>query len=253
MNAYRRNAVAVGLLFIVATVASLAGSAAARPIVGDPNYLARIPENETRMFAAILLKFVCAITCAAIALALYPVVRGSSESFALGAAAFRVVEGTFLAASAVTLLLLVSLSHEAATSSAADSSYFAHSGALLLACGDWLGFVASVLFFGVGALLYYWVLYQSELIPRWLSGWGLVSASLCLAAAVLVTFQVVAPVSTPHILLNFPIFLQEMVLAVWLIARGFDPKAVAAATSPEARPSGIPIAGAVALSAETAR
>ncbi len=86
-----------------------------------------------------------------------------------------------------------------------------------------------MLFFGLGALMYYWALYQSNLIPRWLSGWGLISAVLALGASVLVMFQFAGPMSTPHILLNLPIAAQEMVLAVWLIAKGFNPGAIVSA------------------------
>ena len=65
-------------------------------------------------------------------------------------------------------------------------------------------------------------------MPRWLSGWGIVAAVGMLAAAVLVMLGVAAPLSPVHIVLNLPIAIQEMALAVWLIARGFAPAAVAA-------------------------
>jgi hypothetical protein len=248
MNDYRRNALAAGVLFIIATVASLLGAALTKPILNDPAYLARIPENETRMFVGVLLRFITAVASPGIALALYPVLRKYNPGLALGAATFRIVEGTFYALGTVGLLVLVTLSKEAAKAGAGDSSYFAHSGALLLAGCDWLGFVAAVLFFSLGALLYYWVLYQSALVPRWLSGWGLISASMALGASVLVMFQLAGPMSTPHILLNLPIAAQEMVLAVWLIAKGFNLPAAASEPANATSPAGAGAVSAGALS-----
>ena len=70
--------------------------------------------------------------------------------------------------------------------------------------------------------MYYVVFYRSRLIPRWLSGWGVVAVAMGFTASVLVVFQVITPMTTPQIVLNLPIFLQEMVLAVWLIAKGFN-------------------------------
>ena len=98
-----------------------------------------------------------------------------------------------------------------------------------MAARDSLGEVA-VLAFGLGALMYYWVFYRSRLVPRWLSAWGLVAVASLMVSGVLVMFGVIEPMSTTQVVLALPIFLQEMVLAVWLIAKGFNPSAI----SPEA-------------------
>jgi hypothetical protein len=55
----------------------------------------------------------------------------------------------------------------------------------------------------------------------------MVAVAMGFTASILVVFQVVEPMTAPQIVLNLPIFLQEMVLAVWLIAKGFSPSALA--------------------------
>jgi hypothetical protein len=69
--------------------------------------------------------------------------------------------------------------------------------------------------------MYYYLFFQSRLIPRWLSGFGIVAIILMMAACVLALFS--GNRITSYILLAFPILLQEMVLAVWLIVKGFNP------------------------------
>jgi len=60
------------------------------------------------------------------------------------------------------------------------------------------------------------------LLPRWLSVWGIGGVVLLMIAAVLLIFGVISPMSPGQIALAAPIGLQEMVLAVWLIVKGFD-------------------------------
>lgn len=74
--------------------------------------------------------------------------------------------------------------------------------------------------------MYYYIFYQSRLIPRWLSGWGLLAITLHLAEVILTIFALVKPLSTIQVVMNLPIFFQEMTLAVWLIVKGFNPSAV---------------------------
>jgi len=63
----------------------------------------------------------------------------------------------------------------------------------------------------------YYLFYQSKLIPGWLSVWGLIGAMLYLTSGLFAMFSV------DFGILEAPLALQEMVLAVWLIVKGFNP------------------------------
>ena len=147
------------------------------------------------------------------------------EALALGSVGFRVVEGMLYILGVVGMLSLLTLSQEYVKAGASNASIFQVSGTLLLAIKEWAGQLG-VITFTVGAMMYYYVFYQSKLIPRWLSGWGILAAAASLAAALLAITGLVIPFSTVFIVLQLPIAVQEMVLAVWLIAKGFNPSAV---------------------------
>jgi hypothetical protein len=76
--------------------------------------------------------------------------------------------------------------------------------------------------FVVGALMFYVVLYQSRLVPRWLSVWGLLGAGLYIVAPIASMF------GNSLDAFMFPLAVQEMVMAAWLIVKGFNPSTVAA-------------------------
>ena len=70
--------------------------------------------------------------------------------------------------------------------------------------------------------------YNSRLIPRWLSVWGLVAIIMHLSTVFVILFTRTDPMAPALLILNVPIFVQEMVLALWLIVRGFSTAAIAA-------------------------
>jgi Domain of unknown function (DUF4386) len=233
MDTNRRIAVVVGVAFLIATLAQLVGAALVAPILSAPDYLTKISANEGQVLLGALFLFIGALACTGIALALYPVLRTHNHGLAIGSVGFRTIEGVLHSFIAVCWLLLVTLSREAVNAGTPGSSAYEVPGAVLKAGPDWLAPLA-LLAFGAGALCYYWVFYRSRLIPRWLSAWGLVAIALVMVSALLVVFGVIEDFSTPQVVLAAPIGLQEMVLAVWLIAKGFDPSAIAAESAGEA-------------------
>ena len=233
MDTNRRIAVVAGVLFITATLADVISRVAlVQPILSAPVDFAKVSANEGQVLFGALLLLIGAAAAAGIAIALYPVLRKHNEGLALGSVGFRLLEAALYIGIVVCLLLLVTLSQESANAGAAAASGYQVPGALLMAARDSLGEVA-VLTFGLGALMYYWVFYQSRLVPRWLSGWGLVAIALVMVSGLLVMLGLTEPMSTTQVVLALPIAVQEMVLAVWLIAKGFNPSALAAESAGE--------------------
>jgi hypothetical protein len=68
-------------------------------------------------------------------------------------------------------------------------------------------------------------LYQFKLLPKFISIWGFVGAALILALNVLLTFGV--EVGSIGLVLALPIISNEIFLGIWLIAKGFNPSAIA--------------------------
>ena len=217
-----------GILFIVATVAGLLGSSLTGSIVGAPDYLVQIAVNKNLIVIGALLAFVAAAGSAGIAIALYPVLQKYNEGLALGSVGFRLIEAVFYVVGALGLLSLLSLSQEYANAGSQTASTFQALGTLISAIRVWAGFVLGVIAFCLGAAMYYYIMYQSKLVPRWLSVWGLAGLALLFSMTLLIAFgERISGPSGMLVLLAIPIALQEMVLAVWLIVKGFNPTTVA--------------------------
>jgi hypothetical protein len=199
-------------------VASIAGTALSGPIVNDPDRLTRVAASAGLLVGGALLQLVAAGTSAGIAISLYPVLKPWGAGPALGSVVFRTLEAAMYAVGAVSLLSLVPLGSQFVAADATERASLSALSEALLGMHDSAA-VAGVLAFSVGALLYYGLFYRANLVPRWLSGWGIVALVLMVAACLLAAFNQ-KPV-TSYVILAAPIGVQELVLAVWLIVRGF--------------------------------
>ena len=227
----RRSARAVGVFFLLATAAGLVHMALATPVLGGDDLLADVAAGRTQLLVSILAVLVMAVSVGGVSVAAYPVLRRRSPALALGYVASRTAEGILFAIGAVLLIGLVVVSDRAvgATGGTAVVGDLDTLGEVLIGMREWgAGAVLNTAVFPVGALILYGLLYRARLVPRWLAGWGLVGAVPYLAAGLLLALDQIEGVSVTMTLLNMPLAVNELVLAVWLIVRGFDPAGVAA-------------------------
>jgi len=221
MDSYRKTAIIVGVLFITATVAYSLGVIFLDPILGDSEYLNKVSENENLVLIGAFLVLIDAVAVAGIAIVIYPILKKQNEALALGYVGARIGEGLLFIINVITILTLLKLSQEFVKAGAPDASYYQTLGALLLAAGDWSFVFGFGLVFTISALILNFILYQSKLVPRWLSGWGFVGAVLLFAYYLLQPFNI-----NLLEILFIPIAVQEMVFAVWLIVKGFNPRKI---------------------------
>jgi hypothetical protein len=223
----RMNAAIVGVLFIIGTVTGAIAASIGNPILDAPDYLTNISANESQIIIGTFLVFLMGVACAGIGLALYPIMKKYSTGLAIGVVGFRVAEGILEILGGVITIGLLALSQEFVKAGAPDAAYFQTIGAIIKAGDAWLSNGAALLLWCIGALMYYTVFYQYRLVPRWLSGWGLVGITLIAITGVLVMLHVIPGFGTIQVVAGLPIALQEMVFAVWLIAKGVNSSAVA--------------------------
>ena len=232
MKTYRMNAVMAGVLYFLGTVfgvlsAVIGGEVLSSLNIGKPlvgvDMLSLVVANSSRITGGAFLILMMGISLVAMTVFLYPIFRKDSEELAMGMVLFRgALEGTFYFLSALGFLNLVALGNEY-IATGADSAALQSMGNVLYQFQVRLVPAGTILFL-IGATCLYISFYRTRLIPRWLSVWGLIAVVFYMASTLLKFF---------HMDTGFGFYLemvmapQEMVMAVWLIVKGFNPSAIA--------------------------
>jgi hypothetical protein len=225
VNDTRRLAAVAGICFLLADVAGVMFFVFAGGLGTGQAYLDAVPNNQARIGLAAFCIFLMGACGIGIVAAFYPVLRRYNEGLAIGSLIFRgVAEGlAFLEGAATLATVSVGLAAAGASSAAGYVPLLN----LLLDTRDQIALVALTAF-GIAALQYCYAFYQSRILPRWLAGWGVLGA-VCWLAGTGWAFVVHGPDGG---LAMAPLALNEIVMAIWLIARGFSVRASAGIAVP---------------------
>jgi hypothetical protein len=225
---YRRTTVIVGILFIIGTVSGFLAMGFLGPIQAGSTYPLNVSASATQWMIGTLFILLMGLSLAMTPVLLYPIFKKHNEVLAFGAVLFRgVLEQVGEILVVISMFLLLTLSEIYGKTGAADAATL---GSMLIAAGHWIPMIDGIVF-SVGTMMMFALFYQTRLIPRWLSGWGLIGAVLYPIAYIVSMFSPLhlAPdIGVGIGLLLVPTAIQEMVFAVWMIVKGFNPSTIAA-------------------------
>ena len=158
-------------------------------------------DNPDAKILGMFLEVISGLAVIAIAVLMYPLFRPYNKKASFWYIVSRGIEGGLMIIAGILFL-----SHNPLLLEIRDGIYVGHA-----------------YIFAVAALIFYFLLYQSNLVPRWISVWGVIAAILL----ILVNLLEVMGILPGLMVLYLPIILNELVLAIWLMVKGFNPSAIA--------------------------
>lgn len=221
MSNYRRSALIVGILFIIGTLAGILSGLITAPMMENTEFPQNLAAAETRWILGTLLILVMGLPLAMIPAVLYPLFKKQNEILAQGAVLFRgVLEALCYLALVACMLLMLSAGKLSLARPVQQSI-----STLLTNATDWIELLLALVF-SIGSMMISVLLFQMRLVPRWLSGWGIMGAALYFIAPFFSLFLHQHPAVGFESWIGFligPLAVQEMVFAVWVIIKGFNP------------------------------
>lgn len=220
MKSNRKTATIVGVLFIIGTVSGILSAVITGPIWDAPDYLVQVSAQQNAVVLGALCVLTMGLSLAMVPVMMFPIFKRYNEALAFACVVFRgALEAVLYIAMVISWIFLVLLSQEFAQAGGTAAPHYQTIGAILLNSDEQMNHILTIVF-SIGAMIFYYLFYRTKLIPRWLSGWGLIGAILYFAAGIIGMFGVEAGY------LLAPLGLQEMVLALWLIVKGFNSPAI---------------------------
>tara|TARA_R110002167_G_scaffold71696_6_gene202171 strand:+ start:2239 stop:2934 length:696 start_codon:yes stop_codon:yes gene_type:complete len=224
MDVIRKKSISVGALLILSIVV---GILSIDPVIDGMDNLESVSINSNAILIRAFMQFILGLIYASIPIILYSLLKKINTSLTIGFLVFRIISVGFIFIGWLSILLLLALSQEFVTSGSPELLYFKTLDNLLRSGRDLINHVAMPLILSVGNLMFYYILYQSKIIPNWLSLWGLIATILSsVLASLLLMFDVIGIINATYVSLAFPTALLEIVLATWLIVKGFDSNVV---------------------------
>lgn len=225
MNSNQKAAKIAGVLFLLAALSAVIGLLLYDPILNGSDYLIEGSSHTNQVTLGALLELILVVSVVGTATTMYPVLRKYNETIALWHVYFRFLEAVIITVGIISVLSLLTLSQNFVADGAANPASYQASGIVLKAIHDWTFMLGPLFMLGINTIMYSYIFYKTKLVPRYLSILGMAGAVMVFINALLVLFGIVEQISAWGIL-ALPIAAFEMILAVWLLVKGFNESAL---------------------------
>jgi hypothetical protein len=212
MNSFRKTSLVAGILYLITFVSI--PTIALYSSVHEKNYLLNGGPDTATIVGGIL-EIIVALASIGSAVALYPVLKKQNEGFALGLVASRILEACTIFVGVAFILSIVTLRRDGA---GADSLATSHA---LVALYDRIFLLGQSFMPAINDLLLGVLLYQSRLVPRFLSIIGIIGSVPLIAGYFAVMFGIIGQHDGLSGLAALLVALFEFSLGIYLIIKGF--------------------------------
>ena len=240
MDAQRKTAFAVGILFVLTLVFAIPGVLAYGPVLNDPAYVLG-PGAGNSVSLGAFFEILTVIANIATAMVLFPLLRRQNETLALSYVAARFIEAALIVVGMLSLLAVETLRQDGA---GADPGSLLVASQSLVAVHDWTFLLGPGFMSGLGnGLLLGYLMYRSGLLSRRLTMFGMIGGPLVMASGIAILFGVIELGSPAQGLATVLEIVWEIgILGLYLIVRGFQPGAAATllARSGDTLPMAVP-------------
>jgi len=222
----KKAAKIVGVFFILAAVTAVIGLILYDPILNGPDYLIKGSQHANQVILGAVLELILVVSAIGTSTTMFPFLRKYNETIALWHVCFRFLEAIIITVGVISVLSLLTLSQEFVAGGATNAASFLASGIVLKAVHDWTFLLGPNIMLGINTIMYSYIFYKSKLVPRFISILGMTGATLVFIAGLLEMFGVIPQVSVLGGILSLPVAANEMILAGWLIVKGFNESAL---------------------------
>jgi hypothetical protein len=207
----------IGALFLLGFLSYGVGFALVTSVTGAADFLSTISAHkdlQTILTIGAFLMLLNSVVDVGKGVLFFPILETHGKRTALAYLSAMIIEVVLLAIGVLSLLLIVPLAQQGVDGGLAKAL-----GSLALQSNTTAYQIAEMAL-GLGGMFLCTLLFRTQLIPRWLAGWGVIGYATLAAGTIAEIFGI-------HIglALSIPGGLFELALGFWLLIKGFAPKA----------------------------
>ncbi len=217
MTAARNAGRVVGVLTLAQMLAgALVHGVLTAPLFGSPGFLVNAAPHSTQIASSVVLGLAMGALSVGIAVAAFPVVRQDAQGTALWLLALASAGLALSALEQIGVMSMLSLSEAYAKATPVEREPFQGLRIVVASARNWAHYIGLTVG-GSTIFVLDSAMFRLRLVPRWLAAFGMAAAALQVIVVAMPLFgkRVVFP-------LLAPLGVSQLVLAIWLMTRGFQ-------------------------------
>jgi hypothetical protein len=186
MNATKERSRVLGIAFLIQSIVPIITNVVIlSPLIKSDDIrqtMVNLAAHPVQLRIGVFAELITALGIIFLGAVLYQTLRKENGLLALTGLGFYILEAVLVIASRSNDLYLLEMSRDF-LAAAQPESFMPVAGMLMASMS--FNYSAAMLAFAIGGPLFYFLLYRSNLVPRWMSMWGLITAICpCLVATV---------------------------------------------------------------------